>query len=181
MSSEIEIKIQVSEDEFNLLALKYATYPGYSRREEDIYFNSRHRDLISTEECVRIRSSGSWAEITWKPPTTVEMRREKQFWKEELNLNIGQPVERWIEMLDRLDLFEYVRVIKERIVRELDRETILVLDRLPQVGFFVEIETTSSDASRALKKNRDVLVALGLGAATPINVPYRDIVFERKC
>jgi adenylate cyclase class 2 len=178
--NEVELKLELSYGEHARLLEEFRDWPGYTRLETDIYFNSVHRDLIKSEECVRLRFSGDWAELTWKPPTTEEMRIERQFWKQELNLPITGSVEPWREMLRRLDFTEYVVVEKRRTYRKIDETTSIMIDEVTDVGVFVEIETMAEHPEAALQKNRDIVKALDLERSPVVNTPYRDMAFSRK-
>lgn len=180
MIQEVEIKIEVSDDDIRRMLSLLTGRDIRKSIEVDIYYTSRYRDLIGPEECVRIRYSDSIQELTWKPPTTAVMRDERQTWKEELNVPIGGRVDDWRKMMDKLDLVEYVVVEKDRTHLVYDNETNIMIDRVKNVGSFVEIETNSADYGHATKKNRSVMIELGLNEMSIVNVPYRDLTFSRR-
>jgi adenylate cyclase, class 2 len=151
---------------------------AHRRQEEDIYYSSRHKDFIATEECLRIRKSEERAELTWKPPTSDQMRQSQQYWKQEVDLDVSQQVETIRQLLACLEFYEYVVVTKSRTIYRATRETIVCLDEIENLGWFVEIETKSQSASDATRANLLVLSQLGLDNAARVNVPYRDLVKE---
>lgn len=178
--NEVEIKVRIADPDAIRIQQIFAEYGPRTLRETDIYYNSIHRDLIEPEECVRIRISSDFNEITWKPPTTEAMRSSGQFWKRELNLRIEGPIDPWRELLLRLDFEEYVIVEKERLYCSLDHETNAMMDVVKHIGTFVEIETFSDNYEYAIQKNRTILDTFGISAAEVISVPYRDLVHRVK-
>ncbi|MBW7941985.1 MAG: class IV adenylate cyclase [Candidatus Kuenenia stuttgartiensis] len=149
--------------------------------EEDIYYTSKHKDFITSEECLRIRDVNGNCEITWKPATTDDMLFQKSFWKEEINLSIrGTQKEIAKALLQSLDFVECSIVKKKRVYYKIDRHTLLTLDYIDQLGWFVEIETISEDESISLIKNRQIAKKLQLSLECAINIPYRDLVQDNK-
>lgn len=148
--------------------------------QDDIYYTSRHKDLIASEECLRIRSTGSYDELTWKPPTTGAMKEEGQYWKEELNIDISDKVSAFRDLLKRLDFVEIVTVHKSRTEYRVDDTTSVALDYIDRLGWFVEIETFSDPelAATALQKNDSIAAALGLATHNKVTIPYRDLVLQ---
>jgi adenylate cyclase class 2 len=173
---EVEIKVRLTSHDVKRLRDELSPYEQYRSSETDVYFNSRFRDLIKTEECLRIRRSSSVYEITWKPPTSLAMKSEKQYWKEELNIAISGSVNDWITLLSRMDFDVYTIVSKRRVSYALGDETVMMLDDVVGAGHFLEVETMSSHAASALDQNRALLRRFGLSQSEVVSIPYRDLV-----
>src|ERR1700676_3378055 len=86
---EIELKLYVREvDELLSRIQKLGWKQVGQEDQQDTYYTSRYKDFIKTEECLRIRSTPVEEQLTWKPPTTNGMRAQKQYWKQEVNIDI---------------------------------------------------------------------------------------------
>lgn len=175
---EIEMKLFVGQsvEHIHELAKKNNWQQGAEEWQEDIYYTSAFRDFIVTEECLRIRETNNYCELTWKPPTTEKMLSERQFWKQEIDLNITSQKEIAKELLMRLDFIEYVTVKKRRLNFFIDKITNFSLDHIDTLGWFIEIETLSSDEESGVIKNAEIAALFGLDPESVINVPYRDLV-----
>ncbi len=173
---EIELKVFIGPVSIERPAAITTLKVKRSSMEEDVYYTSRYKDLIETEECLRIRTRDGSSELTWKPPTTQEMLEKKQYWKQELNVDIGDQAAAMREMLERLEFVEYVVVRKERVEYIYDDETTITVDKIEGIGLFAEIETMCADTVYGTEKNSQVLKELGLGAMVRVQRPYRDIV-----
>jgi adenylate cyclase, class 2 len=152
--------------------------PSGSQKQTDTYYTSRFRDFIATEECLRIRCAGDYEELTWKPPTSKEMKSERQYWKEELNVDITSQSRIVSELLSHLDFVEYVTVAKQRELFRVDTDTLVSLDLVSTLGWFVEIETffAAGREAEGVARNRSIADELGLGSLVAIDSPYRDLV-----
>lgn len=142
----------------------------------DTYFTSRHKDFIETEECLRIRQEGSREMITWKPPSTDEMKIADEFWKEEIDLDVTGSSDIAFRLLDRLDFVKYCVVDKTRKVFVNDQGVEAGLDRVVGVGVFLELEVRMREVQDARKLLRSTADSLGLDPDRLVRVPYRDLV-----
>lgn len=68
------------------------------------------------------------SELTWKPPASGEIREVKQFWKEEINFEIGKQIEPMKRILEMLGFITYGVVEKTRREFRYDRQTSVCLD-----------------------------------------------------
>ena len=146
----------------------------------DTYYISKYKDFIKSEECLRIREENNKIELTWKPPTNSLMTIEKQYWKEELNIQIVDSKTKIQRLLEVLDFKEYIVVCKKRTTFKVDDETVICLDYIKDVGYFIEIETFSDDDLNSKNKNIKIADMLDLDASKIVNIPYRDIVYSQE-
>lgn len=176
---EVEIKIKISEGQRDKIArqlrLGYKVVP-HTLREKDIYYTNKYKDFIETKECLRIRQIDNNCVLTWKPPTDPVMANSGQFWKEEVDIFLGDQVEKTRLLLNKLDFVEYSVVDKERLVFEIDSQTKILLDEIRGVGCFVEIETLSKDVEAAKSRNMELFKSFGMETTCIETRPYRDIV-----
>lgn len=182
MKKEIEIKYYLGNSK-DLIVKKMNDYKFELVNQEtqiDTYYTSKHKDFIKSEECLRIREYNNKIELTWKPPTTVSMASEKQYWKEELNIQIIDNKEKIMRLLMVLDFVEYITVDKNRTNYKYDEETTISIDFIKDVGYFLEIETLSRNEKESISKNISIANLLQLVESSIVNIPYRDIVRNNK-
>lgn len=173
MLKEIEKKYQVDNLEKleQLLIAQGARFIKESR-ERDIYFNVSGRDSMTSKECLRIRTTPTKTELTYKPPTALD-NTDTHFAKKETNLPI-QNVETAIELLESLGNSLLVDLRKYRRYYELEGVTI-TLDMLNEKYSFVEIEVETADEADALVKIHHIANILNLSEDSIETRPYRDI------
>ena len=175
MIKEIEKKYRIKD--FNEIEKKVLLLGGVLKsegNEVDIYFNVSGRDSMATKECLRIRSSLSRKEVTYKPPTLEGDKNNKHFAKREINLPI-QDVEATVEFLESLGNTLLVKLIKNRKHYIFSENVSVVLDILNDQYFFVEIEVESENEDEALLKIKEVEAQLSLSDEMVETRPYRDI------
>ncbi len=178
MKKEVEIKYYLGKDIKDLLWLisNFNWLQIGEEYQEDIYYTSKYKDFISSEECLRIRETKDKCELTWKPPTSLEMLEKKQVWKEEIDLDIKGQKEIIMSLLYNLDFIEYVTVKKSRIKYDIDDSTNISLDFIESLGWFLEIETITDNDLEGTEKNNNIASILKVERNMVVNVPYRDMV-----
>lgn len=175
MLKEIEKKYRVDNlrETEQLLIAQGARFVKETR-ERDIYFNVSGRDSMTTKECLRIRTTTTKTEITYKPPTVAD-NTDTHFAKRETNLPIHvHDIETAIELLENLGNSILVDLQKNRKYYTLDGVTITV-DVLNEKYSFVELEVEDVDEATALTKIQTQAVRLGLSENAVETRPYRDI------
>jgi len=140
--------------------------------ERDIYFNVSGRDSMTSKECLRIRTSPTKTELTYKPPTAAN-NTDTHFAKKETNLPI-QDVDTAIELLESLGNSLLVDLRKQRKYYTLDEVTI-TLDILNEQYSFIEIEVEATNEPEALDKIQHIADILKLSEGSIETRPYRDI------
>lgn len=178
MLKEIEMKIFIGKStrKINKIIKQLRWKQIGKETEEDIYYTSKHKDFIKTEECLRIRDNGKKVELTWKPPSHGHMYHHQQFWKHEIDLQLNGQKRLMRKLLKNLDFIEYVKVKKQRIVYRVDKRSEVMIDKVEPLGYFLEIETKTRKESEGRKRNKQILKLLGFSENKIINIPYRDLV-----
>lgn len=144
----------------------------------DRYFNHPSRDFRQTDEAFRIRSVGDSHCVTYKGPVidrATKMRREI-----EIPFADGPSIaEEAAEMLTALGFRSVYSVHKTRTPYSLtwnDREFELALDRVPNVGTFLEIELVVDELGRDAARDAILALAATLGLTQPERRSYLEIV-----
>jgi len=145
---EVEIKIRIDQPEgiSQNLKEKGGIFMG-SSNQEDTYLNAPHRDYAQTDEALRIRSTATGAQITYKGQKLKGMEAKA---REEINIPIVDP-NQFISLFSVLGFTPTARVVKNREEWTYNRTTISI-DKVTGLGTFVEIEviTEKNDCNRAL-------------------------------
>ncbi len=148
-----------------------------NKKEVDTYFNVSGRDSIKSKECLRVRKSNDFIEITYKGATHPDSN-DAHFAKHELNLLVK----------NESDAIEFLKLIGNEIVAvvEKDRDYYrfdvcnITVDSVKDVGIFVELEVMSHNDNDGLKKIEEVAEKLGLSNKSLEMLPYRDLVMRSK-
>ena len=182
---EVELKVRISPSRAKIIRKRLAFMGAKGKggvAESDTYFTAPHRDFIKSRECLRIREKNNFLELTYKGRTTGTMARKKQFWKKEINIPIRCRRKLAEDFLLNLNFRKVADVIKKREIFLLGN-TVIALDNIRNLGWFIEIESSASgreDRKKALRGNLDILKKLGLEDKDIINEPYRDLVIKKK-
>ncbi len=179
---EVEVKYQLDSDSKKLLD-EYLVKSGYQKlkqaTETDTYYSRPDVDFIETKECLRIRKTDTFSELTYKPPTTDEMMKQCAIWKHEINipLNNSEDAE---HLLQYLECKELATVIKKRAVYQNNNVNISV-DQVDNLGSFVEIEimTTEDEVEQAKQTIQDIAQQIGLKEKDKPTMPYRDLLIAK--
>jgi len=132
-------------------------YPAV--KEADYFFDVPRKLLAKQDKLLRLRKSPGGAIVTYKGP----MRQSRFKKREEINIRVADFRQAW-------DLFEHVgfkgRLLKEKVrQRFVWRKIPLFLDRLPFLGYYLEIEGSDARIVRTAK-------SLGLDIRRAITTNY---------
>ncbi|MBS7287418.1 MAG: class IV adenylate cyclase [Candidatus Freyarchaeota archaeon] len=167
---EVEVKYRVSREVVDHIVSKLLSIGGVPLSEEvqeDFYFQHPSRDFAVTDEALRVRRVGDKVDVTYKGPRIDHKSKTR----EEIRVRV-ESLDDFILLLERLGFLQVAKVIKTRKTYRLG-ETLLHLDRVNGVGFFIEIEATVEKKDEVERK-RDEL----LSKAEKLGIPAES--FERR-
>ena len=122
----------------------------------DLYFSHPARDFGNTDEALRLRRENERSVITYKGP---KLDKDTKL-REEIELGV-EDLDRMSLVLERLGFRPVMRIMKKRTVYEL-RGIHFCLDRLPELGDFVEMEWQGEDLDAGKGKIMELKQELGL-------------------
>jgi adenylate cyclase class 2 len=162
MSSLIEVEIKIPIDRPEGISEKLKEKGGILiglSNQEDTYLNAPHRDYAQTDEALRIRSTSTGAEITYKGEKMKGMGAKA---REEINIPIVDTAQ-FIRLFSALGFTPSAQVNK---IREewTYKGTTVSLDTVTGLGTFVEIEVIAQrdECSSALERIELVKKDLGI-------------------
>jgi len=180
---EVEQKFPVDDlaaIESRLIALG-AEFSG-PKREVDLYYAHPARDFAATDEALRIRRRGGEGFLTYKGPkidATTKTRREI-----DLPLPAGPDgCGPWAALLEALGFRPVGEVGKDRrkaLVAWEGRKVEVSLDRVDQVGTFVELEVVTEAADVAAAKACIASLAERLGLSGSERRSYLELLLARR-
>jgi adenylate cyclase class 2 len=161
MKYEVEQKFPVddlADVQSRLIELGAAISPP--QEEWDLYFVHPVRDFARTDEALRIRRKKDFYAITYKGPKIDQTTKTRR----EIELPLGDTAEvalQWVELLKALGFSPLAEVRKSRRkawVKWDNRQVEVSLDRVEQLGAFVELELVVEPAE--LEAARAVVASL---------------------
>jgi adenylate cyclase class 2 len=151
-------------------------------REVDLYYGHPARDFGATDEALRIRRRGGEGFITYKGPkidATTKTRRE-------IDLRLPDGPEGcgpWAALLEALGFRPVAEVGKDRrkaLVAWEGRRIEVSLDRVDQVGTFVELELVTDSGGIADAKACIASLAERLGLSGSERRSYLELLLARR-
>ena len=151
--------------------------------EVDTYYGPRHRDFLSTRECLRVRRSGQLAEITYKPASDATTHSAADvIAKPEVDVVLADSdeAEAANELMTCVGMVMLARVEKARTLYQRGGSpgVMVAVDVVDELGAFVEVEIMTSDADGAAMVLEEVESSLGILASPVVAAPYRDLIRE---
>lgn len=183
-NKEVEIKIPVAESDF----LKIKTWLAKngklvkSSSQEDDYFTPAHRDFTKPGhpfEWLSIRKRGEHAILNYKHfhPEDVEVTTYCDEFETELGSLANAK-----KIFEALDMKALVKVKKEREVYVYGSDFEISLDKVEELGFFIEIEALSDLGGEEETRKRLIETAsfLGLNARAADTRGYPYLLMKKK-
>jgi len=175
---EIEIKVQVEEETFE----KFISYLAKNARFEkesyqtDEYFTPIHRDFLSPDypfEWLSIRERNQKIILNYKH--WYPENEEKSTHCDEYEVELSN-YENMSKIFQSLNIKSLVKVIKERKVYNYNNEFEVALDKVDELGYFVEIEVKKGFESIEIANKKLLEFAKQMGVDTS-NRNYRGYPF----
>jgi len=171
MREELEVKLRVEDPERVSEAIsKIGGQLIASVVEEDTYFAHPCRDLASTDEALRLRSSDGVLELTYKGPRASAEGAKSM---PEVTLRL-QDAGSALELLDRLG-FRRVALVRKRRSYYRVGAAIVTLDDVDGLGTFVELE--AADAAIGVQGLREIARDLGIDWK-PVEKTYLEMLLS---
>lgn len=147
---EIEIKISIASDHTCHKLLEQSCERIKEVNEYDMYYGSPHEDFPEQDRVLRLRNQNEKYYLAYKAPRTYT---DKVVSRDEYETHVadGETVRKILDGLGYMPM----RVVEKRRVYFHDPEianTEILLDELPFIGKYIEVEGTQESIARALDK-----------------------------
>lgn len=151
--------------------------------ETDTYYSRPDVDYMQTVECLRVRRRGSFAEVTYKPPSTAATHStDSVISKPETNVHLATASQaaQADQLLEAIGMRPLVRVEKNRTSysHALHPGVTVAIDKVTGAGVFVETEAISVDAEAAAAAVEQTEKDLHITDLATVDLPYRDLVLQ---
>jgi len=155
----------------------------------DRYFSHPRRDFAAADEALRLRSTSQGVAITWKGPRLEAAAKTRR----EIELPVagaGEPgaagnprttLDRWTELLEALGFRRVREVAKRRRLATVAWQGAVIevaVDRVAELGEFVELELRADAAGIAAAVDRVESLARHLGCGQPERRSYLEMLLE---
>jgi adenylate cyclase class 2 len=168
---EVEVKIPVDCGELQVIKERLRRLGARLEgplREEDIYLNHPCRDVIATDEAIRVRLSPEGVKVAYKGPRRGGANVKARL---EIEERAGPAI---LEILKALGFNEALKVVKERVYASLP-DALVTLDRVEGLGCFVEVESRHGLEEEV----RKVIKLLGLEGRPLLTESYASMLASR--
>lgn len=180
---EVESKHELtcSASQFAAVLIQKGFTVGKISQEIDTYYSRPDVDYMKTVECLRIRRSDGYSELTYKPPTITGSSHVIVKPETNVELKDADSADSLDQLFSNLDMITLAVVDKKRITYKKNHDSINVtvsIDTIKDIGSFVEIEILSDTKQLAHDLVLKIESELGVDKMPIIEKPYRDIVME---
>jgi len=184
MSREIEVKIFLGGGLYETVesALSKIAELKKDFRQVDRYFNAPHRDFLEPEhplEYFRLRDTEGIAEVTYKH---IHLSDDGQFLYADEHETEIKDAEQLLNILKVLNFEELITIDKNRKEYEYEGKLEIVLDRVKDLGNYIELETKVEfdNLQSARKYIFSVVEKLGLSADDQCSDGYVLAMMKKK-
>lgn len=169
---EIEVKLKLSPERRLALTARLGT-PARVEEQEDRYFETG-----GTGAALRIRREGERACVTLKRAfTEVDGLRAREEYEPSIE---PTEVPLWETIFEALGFARGLVVSKRRETYRPEEGLVIALDRVAELGDFVEVEIIAEAAEAALERLAGALDTYGLADLPRETRAYRDLLAEHR-
>ncbi|MFI3165676.1 MAG: class IV adenylate cyclase [Bacillota bacterium] len=178
---EVEIKLEVSLQKYTELCdkLRLECEIIHESTQKDIYYSPKHCDFfVDMDKCLRIRQADSWATLDYKQIHFG--KNDEETFMDEVSVVIGS-ITKMEKLLAYLDIERILCVEKKRIEYRYKDCCKIALDKVKNLGYFIEIECDKKDLS-VEESNRlvyGVVEELELNTANKNNEGYSNLLYKK--
>lgn len=178
---EVEIKLEISLQKYTDLCDKLQSECEiiHKSTQKDIYYSPRHCDFFADKDkCLRIRKSDSWATLDYKQ---IHFGKDDdETYMDEVSVVIGN-ISKMEKLLSYLDIERILCVEKERVEYRYKDCCKIALDKVKNLGYFIEIESDEKDLSveDANKLVYSVVDDLGLNSENKNTEGYSNLLYKK--
>lgn len=181
-NQELEVKLELSENQFKeLLVILSDNKTNFFTEQVDMYFcpqTSDFREYMQTK-CLRIRKEEEVVSLDYKEIIDSEEMYAQHLIEHSTKLS---DIQQMVFILEHLGFQLIIEIIKERYEFVYKNFYNIALDKVKNLGYFVEIEIIEKELSykQAGKCLKNVIQELGLSKNIVNKEGYSNMMFNKK-
>ncbi|MEM2145738.1 MAG: class IV adenylate cyclase [Candidatus Jordarchaeaceae archaeon] len=145
--------------------------------QKDFYLQHPSRNFEETDEAIRIRDSDEGVQLTYKGPKIDALSKTR----EELCVHVDN-FETTLKIFERVGFLPIAKVVKSRIIFQLEGNIIASIDKVQNLGDFIELESEVEDYNQVEIKRENlfsILDKLGLSRENTERRSYLELIMPR--
>jgi adenylate cyclase class 2 len=175
---EVEIKCRINnpEEVAEKLIQEFNAKMVKTVFQKDFYLQHPSRNFEETDEAIRIRDSDEGVQLTYKGPKIDALSKTR----EELCVNVDN-FETTLKIFERVGFLPIAWVVKSRIIFQLEGNIIASIDKVQDLGNFIELESEVEDYNQVETKRENlfsILDKLGLSRENTERRSYLELIMS---
>jgi adenylate cyclase class 2 len=145
--------------------------------QKDFYLQHPSRNLGETDEAIRVRDSDEGTQLTYKGPKIDASSKTR----EELSVFVDN-LEIILKIFERIGFLPIAKVIKSRRIFQIDGNIIASIDKVQDLGNFIELEFEANDYTQVEVKREElfsILDKLGLSKENTERRSYLELLMSK--
>ncbi|MEM3525932.1 MAG: class IV adenylate cyclase [Candidatus Jordarchaeaceae archaeon] len=176
---EVEVKCRINSPEETVEKLVKRVNAKMVKTifQKDFYLQHPSRDFKETDEAVRIRDSNEGVQLTYKGPRIDTLSKTR----EELCVHVDS-FETTLKIFERIGFFPIARVVKSRIIFQIEGNITASIDKVQDLGDFIELECEVEDYDQVETKREElfsILEKLDLSRDNTERRSYLELIMSR--
>nr|MDO8079118.1 class IV adenylate cyclase [Candidatus Freyarchaeota archaeon] len=176
---EVEIKCPINDSEeiAEKLIRKVNAKFVKTVSQKDFYLQHPSRNFEETDEAIRIRDSDEGTQLTYKGPKIDALSKTR----EELCVYVDN-FETILKIFERIGFLPIAKVVKSRIIFHIEGSIIASVDKVQDLGNFIELESEAKDYTQVEAKREElfsILDKLGLSRENTERKSYLELIMSR--
>lgn len=175
---EVEIKCRINnpEEVAEKLIQKVNAKMVKTVFQKDFYLQHPSRNFEETDEAIRIRDSDEGVQLTYKGPKIDPLSKTR----EELYVHVDN-FETILKIFEKIGFLPIAKVVKSRTIFQLEGNIIASIDKVQDLGDFIELESEVEDCTQVESKREDlffILDKLGLSREDTERRSYLELLIS---
>lgn len=176
---EVEVKCPIDDPKeiVEKLVQKFGAKYVKTVFQKDVYFQHPSRNFAETDEALRLRTSQEGVQLTYKGPKIDSLSKTR----EELSVYVDN-FETILNIFQRIGIIPLAWVVKSREMFDINGRVVASIDRVQDLGNFLELESDIEDFNQVETKREEllsILDKLGLSRENTERRSYLELMVAR--
>jgi len=176
---EVEVKCPIDDPKeiVEKLVQKFGAKYVKTVFQKDVYLQHPSRNFAETDEALRLRTSQEGVQLTYKGPKIDSLSKTR----EELSVYVDN-FETILNIFQRIGIIPLAWVVKSREMFDINGRVVASIDRVQDLGNFLELESDIEDFNQIETKREEllsILDKLGLSRENTERRSYLELMVAR--